>query len=110
MPAWNKGQITGQKLPLKPREVWGMIRARLEAASNSREHEHTEPSTQPMKHREISGEDIPLRQEVSSSLTIQPGELSASSSAVRMNVGAVLSVIARPAIGQPVGGSGSASR
>jgi hypothetical protein len=63
MPAWNKGQITGQKLPLKPREVWGMIRARLEAASNSREHEHTEPSTQPMKHREISGEDAPAGSE-----------------------------------------------
>lgn len=36
MPAWNKGQIVGQKLPLKPREVWG-IRTRLEVASNLRE-------------------------------------------------------------------------
>ena len=36
MPAWNKGQIIGQKLPLKPREVWG-IRTRLEVASNLRE-------------------------------------------------------------------------
>ncbi len=32
MPAWNKGQ----KLPLKPREVWG-IRTRLQVASNLRE-------------------------------------------------------------------------
>jgi site-specific recombinase XerC len=36
MPAWNKGQIVGQKLPLKPKEVWG-IRTRLEVASNFRE-------------------------------------------------------------------------
>lgn len=36
MPAWNKGQIVGQKLPLKPKEVWG-IRTRLEVDSNFRE-------------------------------------------------------------------------
>jgi hypothetical protein len=36
MPVWNKGQIVGQKLPLKPKEVWG-IRTRLEVASNLRE-------------------------------------------------------------------------
>jgi integrase len=36
MPVWNKGQIIGQKLPLKPREVWG-IRARLEVAFNLRD-------------------------------------------------------------------------
>ncbi|MGM4919278.1 tyrosine-type recombinase/integrase [Tardiphaga sp. 813_E8_N1_3] len=32
----DKGQIVGQKLPLKPSEVWG-IRTRLEVASNLRE-------------------------------------------------------------------------
>lgn len=42
MPVWNKGQIVGQKLPLKPREVWsiersGGIRAKLEVAGNLRE-------------------------------------------------------------------------
>jgi integrase len=36
MPVWNKGQIVGQKLPLKPKEVWG-IRTRLEVVSNLRE-------------------------------------------------------------------------
>ncbi len=36
MPAWHKGQIIGQKLPLKPKEVWG-IRTRLKVASNLRE-------------------------------------------------------------------------
>jgi integrase len=36
MPVWNKGQIVGQKLPLKPKEVWG-IRARLEVVSNLRD-------------------------------------------------------------------------
>jgi hypothetical protein len=28
-PAWNKGRIVGQKLPLKPKHVWA-IRVRLE--------------------------------------------------------------------------------
>ena len=36
MPVWNKGQIVGQKLPLKPKEVWG-IRTRLEVVSNHRD-------------------------------------------------------------------------
>jgi site-specific recombinase XerC len=36
MPVWNKGQIIGQKKPLKPKEVWA-IRTRLEVASNVRE-------------------------------------------------------------------------
>ena len=36
MPVWNKGQIVGQKLPLKPKEVWG-IRTRLEVVSNLRD-------------------------------------------------------------------------
>jgi integrase len=36
MPVRNKGQIVGQKLSLRPKEVWGM-RTRLEIASNLRE-------------------------------------------------------------------------
>ena len=32
-PAWNKGRIVGQKLPLKPKHVW-TIRVRLELAEN----------------------------------------------------------------------------
>jgi hypothetical protein len=34
-PAWNKGRIVGQKLPLKPKHVWA-IRVRLELAENDR--------------------------------------------------------------------------
>ena len=34
-PAWNKGRIVGQKLPLKPKHVWA-IRVRLESAENGR--------------------------------------------------------------------------
>lgn len=33
---WNKGRLTGQKPPLKLREIWG-IRARLQMSSNVRE-------------------------------------------------------------------------
>ena len=33
---WNKGKLTGQKPPLKPREIWA-IRMRLQMASNTRE-------------------------------------------------------------------------
>jgi site-specific recombinase XerD len=35
-PAWNKGRIVGQKLPLKLKHVWA-IRVRLELAENHRE-------------------------------------------------------------------------
>ena len=35
-PAWNKGRIVGQKLPLKPKHVWA-IRVRLELAENDRD-------------------------------------------------------------------------
>jgi len=35
-PAWNKGRIAGQKLPLKPKHVCA-IRVRLELAENSRD-------------------------------------------------------------------------
>jgi hypothetical protein len=35
-PAWNKGRIIGQKLPLKPKHVWA-IRVRLELAANHRD-------------------------------------------------------------------------
>ena len=35
-PAWNKGQIVGQKRPLKPKHVW-TIRVRLELAENHRD-------------------------------------------------------------------------
>lgn len=34
--AWNKGRLTGQKPPLKLREIWG-IRTRLQMSSNVRE-------------------------------------------------------------------------
>lgn len=33
---WNKGEVTGQKPPLKPREVWA-IRVRLQVASRVRD-------------------------------------------------------------------------
>lgn len=33
---WNKGKLTGQKPPLKLREIWA-IRTRLQMASNMRE-------------------------------------------------------------------------
>jgi len=33
---WNKGKLTGQKPPLKLREIWA-IRTRLQMASNLRE-------------------------------------------------------------------------
>lgn len=33
---WNKGKLTGQKPPLKLREIWA-IRTRLQMASNVRE-------------------------------------------------------------------------
>ncbi len=32
---WNKGKFVGQKLPLKPREVWA-IRVRLQIADHKR--------------------------------------------------------------------------
>ncbi|WP_176055178.1 tyrosine-type recombinase/integrase [Paraburkholderia caribensis] len=35
-PPWNKGRLTGQKPPLKLREIWA-IRIRLQLSSNSRE-------------------------------------------------------------------------
>ena len=35
-PAWNKGQIVGQKHPLKPKHVWA-VRVRLELAENNRD-------------------------------------------------------------------------
>jgi hypothetical protein len=35
-PAWNKGCIVGQKLPLKPKHVWA-IRVQLELAENHRD-------------------------------------------------------------------------
>lgn len=35
-PAWNKGRIVGQKLPLLPKHVWA-IRVRLEIAENIRD-------------------------------------------------------------------------
>lgn len=35
-PAWNKGRIIGQKLPLKPKHVWA-IRVRLELAESHRD-------------------------------------------------------------------------
>lgn len=35
-PAWNKGRIVGQKLPLNPKHVWA-IRVRLELAENHRD-------------------------------------------------------------------------
>lgn len=35
-PAWNKGRIVGQKLPLAPKHVW-TIRVRLEMANNKRD-------------------------------------------------------------------------
>lgn len=35
-PAWNKGRIIGQKLPLLPKHVWA-IRVRLEIAEKSRD-------------------------------------------------------------------------
>ena len=35
-PAWNKGRIVGQKLPLQPKHVWA-IRVRLEIAQRTRE-------------------------------------------------------------------------
>lgn len=35
-PAWNKGRIVGQKLPLKPKHVWA-IHVRLELAENHRD-------------------------------------------------------------------------
>ncbi|SFR47437.1 Phage integrase family protein [Yoonia tamlensis] len=35
-PAWNKGRIVGQKLPLKPKHVWA-IRVRLELTENHRD-------------------------------------------------------------------------
>jgi hypothetical protein len=35
-PAWNKGYIVGQKLPLKPKHVWA-IGLRLELAENQRD-------------------------------------------------------------------------
>lgn len=34
--AWNKGKVTGQKPPLKPREVWA-IRVRLQVANRVRD-------------------------------------------------------------------------
>ena len=34
--AWNKGRLTGQKPPLKLREIWA-IRTRLQMSSNVRE-------------------------------------------------------------------------
>lgn len=33
---WNKGKVTGQKPPLKPREVWA-IRVRLQVGGRVRE-------------------------------------------------------------------------
>lgn len=33
---WNKGRLTGQKPPLKLREIWA-IRTRLQMSSNGRE-------------------------------------------------------------------------
>lgn len=33
---WNKGKLTGQKPPLKLREIWG-IRIRLQLAGNARD-------------------------------------------------------------------------
>ncbi|ACC75976.1 hypothetical protein Bphy_6970 (plasmid) [Paraburkholderia phymatum STM815] len=33
---WNKGKLTGQKPPLKLREIWA-IRTRLQISSNARE-------------------------------------------------------------------------
>ncbi|MGF6446155.1 hypothetical protein QF002_007031 [Paraburkholderia youngii] len=33
---WNKDKLTGQKLPLKLREIWG-IRIRLQLAGRARE-------------------------------------------------------------------------
>jgi integrase len=33
---WNKGKVTGQKPPLKPREVWA-IRVRLQVANRARD-------------------------------------------------------------------------
>ena len=35
-PSWNKGELVGQKLPLKLEEVWS-IRTRLDIANNLRE-------------------------------------------------------------------------
>jgi len=35
-PAWNKGRIVGQKIPLLPKHVW-VIRVRLEIAENIRD-------------------------------------------------------------------------
>ena len=35
-PAWNKGKLVGQKLPLKLKEIWA-IRIRLQLASRTRE-------------------------------------------------------------------------
>jgi hypothetical protein len=35
-PAWNKGRIIGQKLPLLPKHVWA-IRVRLEIAEKVRD-------------------------------------------------------------------------
>lgn len=34
--SWNKGRLTGQKPPLKLREIWA-IRTRLQMSSNARE-------------------------------------------------------------------------
>lgn len=36
---WNKGKLTGQKPPLKLREIWA-IRTRLQMTSNVRELPH----------------------------------------------------------------------
>jgi hypothetical protein len=33
---WNKGRLVGQKLPLKPKEVWN-IRARLQIEAGKRD-------------------------------------------------------------------------
>lgn len=35
-PAWNKGQLLGQKPPLKPKEIWS-LRIRLQLADNARD-------------------------------------------------------------------------
>ena len=35
-PPWNKGRLTGQKLPLKPKDVW-TIRVRLQILGSKRD-------------------------------------------------------------------------
>lgn len=34
--AWNKGRLLGQKLPLKPKEIWS-LRIRVQLADNARD-------------------------------------------------------------------------